>query len=119
MSIKRDKYDKAASDLIRALHNHTCEHCGKQGRMEAAHIFGRRHQSTRYDMDNLLCLCNGCHRNFTENPVVFTDWLYQYKGRDHVNKICKRAWTVKKWVKGEKDDLLCDMRMKLKEIENG
>jgi len=117
MALKRDKYDKAASELVRAINRHTCQKCGIQGRMEAAHIFGRRHARTRYDMDNLTCLCHSCHRYFTENPVFFFDWLIEYFGEEYIDQLRLKAWKVKKWKKGERDLIYKEMRLKLKQLE--
>lgn len=117
--MKRDKYDKVVSDLVRLQNRHTCEHCKKvQERAECAHIFGRRHANTRYDLDNLLCLCHRCHRYFTENPVFFFDWLNIYIGEEKLDRLRLKAWSVKKWKKGEKEDLYQQHRKKLKEVEN-
>jgi 5-methylcytosine-specific restriction endonuclease McrA len=101
--LKRDKYDKVVSDLVRAINHHTCEKCGKTGRMEAAHIFGRRHAGTRYDLANLLCLCHSCHRKYTENPVDFTRWLEDYIGTEAIDNLRLKAWKVHKWKAGEKE----------------
>ena len=104
--MKRDKHDKAASDLVRAINKNTCQHCRQvKERTECAHIFGRRHQATRYDLDNLLCLCHSCHRRFTENPVDFTRWLTEYMGKEKLDALMVKAWSVKKWAAGEKEEL--------------
>ena len=104
MAIKRDQADKWFSDVVRAKAGWQCEHCGKQdGRMECAHIYGRRLKSVRWSLDNAVCLCHWCHRDFTENPLKFTDWLDQYFGKGHLdllrekrNQILKANDLVKK-----------------------
>lgn len=86
MAIKRDAADKWFSDVVRSKANYTCEHCRKtDSRMECAHIYGRRLKSVRWSLDNAVCLCHWCHRNFTENPVQFSDWLSQYFGEGHMD----------------------------------
>ena len=86
MAIKRDAADKWFSDVVRSKANYTCEHCRKtDSRMECAHIYGRRLKSVRWSLDNAVCLCHWCHRNFTENPVQFSDWLNQYFGEGHMD----------------------------------
>lgn len=124
MALKRDKFDKVVSDLIRVMNRYKCEHCGLQGgptaddrRMECAHIFGRRNASTRYDLNNVLCLCHSCHRQFTENPIEFTKWLEYYMGTDKLDRLRLKANQVKKWLKGEKDLIYKEYRLKLKKLE--
>lgn len=83
--IKREACDKWFSDVVREKANYTCEHCKKtDSRMECAHIYGRRLKSVRWSLDNAVCLCHWCHRDFTENPLKFTDWLNQYFGEGHM-----------------------------------
>ena len=77
MKIKRDKRDALFSELVRERAGWVCERCGKQPErrlLQCAHIFGRRHRSTRWHPANAVCLCFGCHRYFTENPIEFAAW---------------------------------------------
>ena len=115
--MKRDKYDKVVSDLTRHINAYVCETCGKiDGKMECAHIFGRRHQSVRYDLDNTLCLCHSCHRKWTENPVDFTRWLEEYMGIEKLDALRLKAWQVKKWKAGEKEAMYQELKERLKRI---
>ena len=121
--MRRDKYDMVTSDLVRAINKYTCEKCrrvGKKGadglQMQAAHIVGRRNAGTRYDLNNILCLCSSCHRHFTENPLEFSAWLYEYMGEDKVIEIRAKGWRVHKWKAGEKEELYKEMKRKLAEI---
>ncbi len=67
--MKRDRADILFSNYIRDLHNHTCEVCGRMGkvggeivcRMEASHYIGRAKRSVRFDTENVRCLCSNCH----------------------------------------------------------
>lgn len=48
------------------------------GRLEWAHLKSRGICSIRHDPKNCVCLCNICHRHFTQNPDLFKkfiDWL--------------------------------------------
>ncbi len=124
--MKRDKYDAVVSDLVRAMNNYTCEHCKKIGekganglQMQAAHIVGRRNAGTRYDLDNILCLCAHCHRYFTERPLCFAEWLKDYLGEDKVDEIRAKGFRVHKWKAGEKEALYKKHRQMLKSIEEG
>jgi len=117
--MKRDKYDIVFSRLIRAMAGDQCEKCGRrEGQLECAHIFGRRSKSTRWDLDNALCLCHSCHRHTTENPVLFFDWLRVYIGDDKLDELRLRAHSVKKWTQEEKDLMYKDLKERLKTYEN-
>ena len=83
--IKREACDKWFSDVVRRKANSTCEHCGIEGRMECAHIYGRANKAVRWSMDNAVSLCHYCHRTFTGNPVDFHLWLLDYLGQGHMD----------------------------------
>ena len=116
--MKRCKYDIVFSKLIRSMAGHRCEYCGISGcRVECAHIFGRRARSTRWDIDNAVSLCNYHHRYFTENPVLFFDWLSEYIGDEKLDALRLRAHSVKKWAKDEKEEMYQDLKSKLATYE--
>lgn len=69
-------------------------------RMECAHIISRRFSGTRTDLDNAFCLCNSCHRFFTEHPVDFADFAIDKMGRASYEALWQKAHAVTKmdWV---------------------
>lgn len=121
--IKRDKHDKAVSDYVRARDKYTCRKCNRhypdpserQG-LHCAHIFGRRAQSTRYDPENCLSLCFTCHSHFTERPVEFTEWLIKNFGQAKIDELRLKSNTIKKWLKGEKDEHTKNLKQQTKEL---
>ena len=118
MGIKRDKFDKVVSDLVRESVGY-CERCGMSGtRLEAAHIFGRRHANTRYDTDNLLALCHGDHRDFTENPYIFSAWLDTTLGNGFMQILLDKKNTLKKWKKWEKAQMYEHYKAELSRVRN-
>ena len=115
--MKRCKFDILVSKIIRQKMDNTCEACKQTfDRTEAAHIFGRRHRSVRWDLDNILCLCHGCHRKYTENPVDFTRFLERYMGDDALNDLSIKAWKVRKWTKSDKAQLYEDLKEEYKRV---
>lgn len=45
-----------------------CTICGSRKRRTAHHLDnGAHHPDGRFDVDNGICLCNGCHTNFHTN----------------------------------------------------
>lgn len=98
-SIRRDKADAVFSTYIRKRANWTCERCGKyggEGSCEVSHFHGRRHENTRYDVENVFCLCHSCHRFFTENPHDHSAWVMKRLGHQRYTALVVRANTYKK-----------------------
>ena len=127
MGIKRDKYDAAFSDLIRARADFECEVCGKicpdgqatgkSRRMDNSHYYGRRHQNTRFCGTNCACLCRGCHKHFTENPGDYADWMLNKLGSEEVDALRKKHNQIKKRSKAEKEEMLTYMKAQLAYIK--
>ena len=116
--IKRESCDKWFSDVVRQKSNYTCEHCKKtDSRMECAHIYGRRLKSVRWSLDNAVCLCHWCHRDFTENPLKFTDWLNQYFGEGHMDILREKKNAILKATPDVKKDISKHYREELKKLE--
>lgn len=64
MSSKSDKKwkaeDTAWATAIKAR-DKACVWCGSTSRLAADHIFSRKRLSTRWELDNGVALCCGCH----------------------------------------------------------
>ena len=122
MAVKRDKYDAVFSDLVRERVDHTCERCnihipeGMRMSSHCAHIHGRKSQATRYDPDNALCLCAKDHYYFTDHPTEFAAFLRDYLGEGHLEIIREKSHSIKKWYKGEKDEMRKHYQQELKRI---
>ncbi len=121
--MKRDKFDKMMSDLIRCRANWTCERCGKEypeghrGGLEHSHIWGRRRHSVRWEPDNGLALCTGCHRHVSANPIDH-EWLAGLRlGKTRCAEIRLQANSVRRWKKWEKDELYEKMKSEFKRME--
>lgn len=63
--------------VVKLLAGYRCEHCSIQGvRMEAAHVVGRRHRTTRWGTQDDLCghcFCHSCHQNYDEHGPLEND----------------------------------------------
>ena len=75
---QRNRLDKKWSLIIRRPGK--CEICGSLGPLNAHHIFGSRYISTRWDLDNGICLCVGCHHKAHERSLVFAEWIKNKRG---------------------------------------
>lgn len=69
------KLDKIWADKVKDLAGRKCEYCKRtEIRLEAAHVVGRRHRTTRWgrEVDGNYdlcghCLCHTCHQNYDEH----------------------------------------------------
>lgn len=94
----RDKADKLWSQVIRSVGY--CQACGRSTALNAHHIYSKNNFSTRYDLDNGICLCSYCH---TFNPVcsahndgeaVFNNWIKDKIGHERHDRITNRAFNI-------------------------
>jgi hypothetical protein len=71
--------DKLCSKIVRS--KGACEKCGRKTNLQCAHIFTRSYKGTRWDLENLVCLCGGCHLFWAhKDPEAFRDWLIAKMG---------------------------------------
>lgn len=122
MGIKRDKYDAVVSDLVREMADYTCEHCGANfrhntGVFDCSHYVGRRHAATRYDLDNLVGLCRGCHNYFGERPNDHMRMFIKIRGEGLEGLVHEKAHQIKKWKKWEKEEMYQYYKAELKRLE--
>ena len=116
MQIRRDKRDALFSELVRERANWTCEGCGKASErrfLQCAHIFGRRHRTTRFSPQNALCLCFGCHRHFTENPVEFANWCAEKFGKKEMERLGRLSKVVAAFKKHTLAEIQVDLKVEL------
>lgn len=97
--ITRDKADDVFSKYIR-LRDNKCRRCSSPVKLnskgdpvshQASHFQGRRKESTRFDEENVDCLCTGCHMYFTANPAEHYMWQVNTKGQKTVDLIVLRS----------------------------
>lgn len=74
--------DEMWSKKVRDRDNYTCQICGKKlekQHAQAHHIIPRHIKDCRWDTNNGITLCYGCHKvgRFAahQNPIYFTFWL--------------------------------------------
>jgi len=99
MRIKIDPLDALFSKYIRMKAHWKCERCGntpaRRG-LHCHHFERRRKQSTRFDPDNCLSLCLGCHQFFGENREEEELFMINKLGADRFNMLRARARTPQK-----------------------
>ncbi len=79
LSTMRNKCDNLLTPIIKALHP-KCLLCGHD--TQVAHHHFHKSQSTRlrYELDNLINLCNGCHLKLHMNESFWASKIVQIKG---------------------------------------
>jgi len=109
------KYDPAwtiFSKYIRKRDNYTCQRCGavhdpSSRGLHASHYFGRGGYSTRYDPDNCVALCYGCHKYWDEqNRPEYTDFKTKQLGQERYDELVYRANHIKKRTSNTKKEML-------------
>jgi 5-methylcytosine-specific restriction endonuclease McrA len=107
----RKKLDCICSEIVRGKGK--CQRCGKRENLQTAHIFGRTYNNTRWDLDNLLCLCPDCHINFAhKQPILFSEFVRKILGEEKYELLKESHYRIAKYT-------LSDLQIKyevLKEI---
>lgn len=75
-----DYYDSLWSELVKMRAWYKCEYCWKTSHLNSHHIFSRTNYTTRFDLDNGICLCSWHHTllsNFSahKTPLEFAEWI--------------------------------------------
>lgn len=91
-----------------------CEYCGKKPPeviLHAHHIYSRRHFSTRWDTNNGVCLCTGCHLYKAHKDIQeFADWVRKHFGDEKVDGLRKKAFTEALFSKEDKISMFEDFK---------
>jgi hypothetical protein len=87
--------------------------------MDCAHIYGRRYKSVRWDTLNALCLCNSCHRGYTESPLDFQDWLQGYLGQGYLDILNEKRHRIQKTNKAYRAEVAAHYREQFKLLQAG
>lgn len=99
----RTEMDRLARFCCLARAGNCCEKCGKPGRMNEArsglqwhHVYTRALVALRWDMDNLVCLCAGCHLWWHHNPLDAAAWFVGHFGQARADRLRIVRGTVRR-----------------------
>ena len=95
---KRGKH-LIATDLARSIWRleGRCEYDNCGGQLQGAHIYGvGAYPRLRDDLRNGLALAAHCHRRFTDNPFLFTDWIRTTKYAQYLEPLMEKNKTFEK-----------------------
>lgn len=116
------RLDEAWSKLVKLKAGERCEVCGKIRHLNSHHIFSRAKRSTRWDVENGVCLCVGCHvgNNFSahKTPLPFADWIKKQRGENWYNLLLYKSNQISKLHKFEKEQKLKLLQDEIKTFEN-
>lgn len=91
---KKRKLEKKCLDLwsrcVRAR-DLTCRGCNSDYRLSAHHIRSRTNLSTKYLLDNGICLCWKCHSLQKFNPERFQDLVIDIIGDDFYQELKRKS----------------------------
>jgi len=92
-SLKK-KMDKLFAEKVREMG--FCQRCGKTSNLQCAHIYSRKNLSIRWDFENAVCLCAGCHLFWAhQEPVEFTNWVRDFKALKYLEEKIANAKPMK------------------------
>lgn len=81
---------KLHAELVRS--RGYCEGCGSTQNLQCCHILSRSFSATRTDEDNAICGCASCHTRWTQNPLMFGDFVRAHLGQAHLERIQAKAY---------------------------
>jgi hypothetical protein len=109
------KLDLLFSKYIRDRADNKCEYCGKTGRVECHHgVVHRRYMNTRYEPDNCIVLCGGCHRFFSDFPKINIEFFRKKIGSDRMEQL---EILARSQVKPDLEQIEADLKVKIKKME--
>ncbi len=99
ISYLSDKTDDLWAIAVKVNFNYRCQYCNKwpdEAQLHSHHLFTRSRKSTRWDIENWICLCASHHTLSSEFSAhktwnEFFIWLEWIKGREWIDMIASRS----------------------------
>lgn len=89
------KLDKLTSERVRS--KGYCEKCHSEKNLQCAHIYSRNYKHLRWEPENLLCLCAGCHFWWHQNPTEAVLWAQKKRDFKYLAEIRQINAPMKDW----------------------
>jgi hypothetical protein len=88
------KLDRIFSKIVLGKYKRVCQWCGKSDcKIDCSHIIPREILITRWNLDNAVALCFGCHKrrgtSWHGSPLVAGRWIEQKLGKEHCDNLIK------------------------------
>ena len=97
----------------------TCRGTNSIDRLSAHHIRSRTHRSTRWDLDNGLCLSWKVHFLQKANPERFQDLIINIIGDKKYQALKRKSLQVVDYTTADLEQIKQDLTNKLKDIKAG
>lgn len=97
-----------------------CISCGKIKPIEqadAGHFFSRRHNSTRFDLDNINAECRFCNRFSADHLVGYQTNLIKKIGQKRFNILSWKVNEIKHWTDFELEEMIKISKEEIKKME--
>ena len=96
-----------------------CQICGDDNRLSAHHIRSVTHNTTKYDLENGLCLCWKCHSQQKWHHERFQDMVIDIIGDDKYRELKRKSLCVVDYSTADLEDLKEDLTKRLARIKAG
>ena len=123
MRVKIKPLDRLFSEYIRKRAMGRvggCERClaskSDYRQLQCSHYHSRRKASTRFNEDNAVGLCAGCHLYLGGHPLEHTEWYRKKIGEERFTLLEIQAAQI---VKPDQTVVKLYLEQKLKEVLNG
>lgn len=95
-----DECDNKWSLLVKIRAWFRCERCWKDKYLNSHHIFTRNNYSTRFDLDNWICLCSWCHTMSSifsahKTPLEFAERVIQKRWQERYDNLKIKAHSIR------------------------
>lgn len=96
---QRQIKDKKWALDIKERDGFKCLHCGKEEYLNSHHIYSRSNYAVRWDMDNGITLCSGCHTMSSKfsahkTPLEFIEFVKELWGEEWYERLRKKSNTL-------------------------
>ncbi len=98
-----------------------CVTCGKKGHwkeMDGGHFISRTYTQHKLNEENIHPQCKGCNRFAYKCSDDYFLFMVDMYGEDHVRSMVETKRQVKKWERVELNDLIRDLKERIKNEEN-
>lgn len=91
------KIDTLWSVAVKSKAGYRCEYeqCGSNYALNSHHLFSRRFLSTRYLIENGICLCVKHHFYFHQHPLPSSLWVIKERGKPWYNALERQSKIIK------------------------
>lgn len=83
--------------------------------LQCVHLTGRWQKSTRWDEDNAIGACGGCHRVFHRDHTALEDFIERHLGQERYALLKARARTPARYL--DKEAIRIYYQAKIKALE--